>query len=166
MKIFISPLWFLPSAFFILLPILALGSNHSGNWSGSGHCYLNPAHALNNGCDYVIHIDHQEDRLSILNCITWRQQWGEGIECPQSRFKIRNQNELWIIEPQRSFKAGTISKNKITIEYEFWGGFNHEYYHFDQTKLSYKNTYESSGMQWIYYAELAPAEENSFEVKN
>lgn len=137
-----------------LAPFSIAASDLSGHWSGRGSCYLSRTAQVNSTCDYIIRIEHIDETLSILKCLIWIQEWGEGRECQRREFEVRQNNELWITDHQNEFKAGQIIKNKVLIEHPTPGGSVEESFVFEGTSLSYEGMYQTSSMRWNYWADL------------
>ncbi len=143
----------------LLFPLLSQAQ--FPQWQGSGSCYLSRAsHSpdIKSTCEYKSWITREDSSLSITNCIQWKQEWGEGWECPKNTYEIRNGNELWLTLGGSPALAGTLTENEIRIDYAFRNTKSHERYLFKDGQLNFSWDLVSSGMRWNYFATMRPAE--------
>ena len=105
-------------------------------------------------CDFFSWITKEEESLEITNCIMWKQEWGEGWECPRNRYEIRKGNQLWIRIGQEEIEVGSVSENEITIKFNHKGITTHEQYRFEAGKLIFDWRFISAGKEWKYAAKL------------
>ena len=86
----------------------------------------------------------------------WKQEWGEGWECPRNRYEIRKGNQLWIRIGQDEIEVGSVSENEITIKFSHKGVATQEQYRFQGENLKFNWQFISAGKEWKYAANLTP----------
>lgn len=133
---------------------LAGQASDSGQWAGKGSCHLSHAPQIQSYCEYLLWITRTETDLHIRRCTMWRQEWGEGWECPETTYQIRNGSELWIEDGSEQIRAGEIADNKILVDFAHKNGTYFELYQFKGPELLYEAQFTASGMEWRYGARM------------
>lgn len=141
----------------LILTSTGFASDWNGQWSGRGNCYLSRDPGLLSTCDYSLFIQRTNQELSIRNCVVWQQEWGEGRECLNGQYEIRQDHKLWRMIQNRMEEVGEISPQKIEIKASFSGGSSSETYLIDQeSNVLFTVDHRNAGAWWLYRAKLSP----------
>ncbi|MCB0412533.1 MAG: hypothetical protein KDD22_08415, partial [Bdellovibrionales bacterium] len=127
----------------------------NGKWVGAGSCYLSHSRQSRGACDYQVTIESSKDQLTLLRCVVWHQEWGDGRDCTRRKFEIYFGNELWKVTSEGSEMQGYIEEREIRLDHPIPGGFEKDTYSLDGERLHYDGIMETSGMQWLHRVELS-----------